>query len=364
MFDLPELFDMVLSVLSIQDLARCVLVNKQWCDAATPYLWRTISGLSSIQRRSVQRMVLEEFLRTQEHQEQHLRPEDVEQHLWRVQGPMKEEVNAEQKLSSNRPGLWRLAPWIRNLDNPQFIFYALKHTTTMHNVQQYLLYFLNQCVNVRTLDLDIMFPSELFCQVCMIIANSLAPNLRELSLRGPRNESFFGVSSRWYLYMISRCSFKLEKLTIYNDPHAGYIGDTASTKLPIVEVTFPGLKELIIDHCWSKDELPMWEWFWRGCANVERLELRACRILLANDLAVRIRDYLPKANSIVIQSAMHRKAVTILLSVCVGRWKSIRTHAALDLMSCKVLAAHCATLEQDFAPDPVHQSKTQGFDHD
>jgi hypothetical protein len=72
MFHLPELLDMVLSLLSTQDLARCALVNRQWCDAANPYLWRTISGLSSIQRKALQEMVLEDFLRAQEHQEQHL----------------------------------------------------------------------------------------------------------------------------------------------------------------------------------------------------------------------------------------------------------------------------------------------------
>ncbi|KAK3807528.1 MAG: hypothetical protein JOS17DRAFT_797097 [Linnemannia elongata] len=345
MLELPELLDMVLSLLSIQDLARCALVNKQWCDLATPLLWRTISGSSNIQRKALQRTVLEDILRIQEHQEQHLRLEDVEQHQWPGEGPIKGEVNAERKFSSCRPSLWRFAPWIRNLDNPQFIFYALKHTTTMDNVLEFLYHFLKQCTNVGMLTLDIVVPSEVFYQVCMIIADSLAPNLRELSLLGPRNGSCFGMSSRWYLYMISRCSIKLEKLTIYNDPYPGYIGDIVSNTLPIVEVTFPGLKELILDHCWSKDELSMWEWFWRGCGNVERLELRACRVNLAHDLAGRIRIWLPKVNSIVIKNTVHRKAVAPLLSACVGGWKNIRTYAALDPMSCTALATQCGTLE-------------------
>ncbi|KAF9312829.1 hypothetical protein BG003_005865, partial [Podila horticola] len=102
------------------------------------------------------------------------------------------------------------------------------------------------------------------------------------------------MSSRWYLYFISRCSSKLEKLTIYNDPLPGHIGDIVSEKLPIVDVKFLGLKELVLDHCWSKDELSMWDWFWRGCCNVERLELRTWRADLTHDMAARIRVYLPK----------------------------------------------------------------------
>ncbi|KAG0013505.1 hypothetical protein BGZ82_002114, partial [Podila clonocystis] len=215
----------------------------------------------------------------------------------------------------------------------------------MHHVQECLSHFLQQCVNVRTLTLDVIFPSEQFYRVCEIISESLAPNLRELSLHGPRNGSCFGMNSRWYLYIISRCSSKLEKLTIYNDPLPGYNGDYVSDKLPIAEVTFLGLKELVLDHCWNKDELSMWDWFWRGCCNVERLELRTWKADLTHDLAARIRLYLPKVNSVVVKHTMLWKAIAPLLSACVRGLKNIRMEATLDQMACEALAKHCATLE-------------------
>ncbi|KAF9324139.1 hypothetical protein BG006_000825 [Podila minutissima] len=309
MFDLPELLDMVFSVLSTQDLARCALVNKQWCDIATPHLWHTVSYLSGDRLKAFKRTVLEDFLRAQEYQDLRLKLEEAEQRRWPGQGSIKE-----------------LA-------------------TTKHTAEEFFSYFLKQCVNVRTLALDIVFPNELFYRVFKDIADNLAPNLRELSLKGPCDGSFFGTSSRWYLYFISRCSSNLEKLTIYSDPIPGYIADVGADLLPIADVKFPGLKELVLDHCWSKDELPMWDWFWKSCGNVERLELKTCRTDLTYDLAARIRTYLPKVNSIVFKDKMVRKAVTPLISACMGGWKTVRTQATLDRMSCKALVKHCGTLE-------------------
>ncbi|KFH70214.1 hypothetical protein MVEG_03065 [Podila verticillata NRRL 6337] len=206
-------------------------------------------------------------------------------------------------------------------------------------------YFLKQCVNVRVVTLNVDFPSEQFYRVCKTIANSLASNLKELSLQGPRNDSCFGMSSKWYLYIIPRCLSKLEKLTIYNDPLPGDNGDFVSEKPPIAEVKFLGLKELVLDHCWSKDELSMWDWLWRGCCNVERLELRTWSADLTYDLAARIRLYLPKFNSIVVKHMILWKAIAPLLSACAGGWKNIQLDATLDQMTCDALAKQCATLK-------------------
>ncbi|KAF9374167.1 hypothetical protein CPC16_001445, partial [Podila verticillata] len=215
----------------------------------------------------------------------------------------------------------------------------------MRHVQEFLGHFLKQCVNIRALSLDVVYPSDQFYRVCEIIANNLLPNLRELSLQGPRNGSCFGMNSRWYLYIVSRCSSKLEKLTIYNDPLPGYNDDFISDKFPIAEVKFLGLKELVLDHCWSKDELPMWDWFWRGCCNVERLELRTWRAELIHDLANRIRLYLPKVNSIVVKHTILWRAIGPLLSACAGGWKNIRLEGTMDQVGCDALAKQCATLE-------------------
>lgn len=103
--------------------------------------------------------------------------EDAEQCQWPGQGPIKGKFNAKQILSSCQSSLSKYAPWIRNLNNPQYIFHAPQLAMTMHTADEFFSHFLKQCVNVRTLTLDIVFPSTQFYCVYKVIANILAPNL-------------------------------------------------------------------------------------------------------------------------------------------------------------------------------------------
>ncbi|KAG0195602.1 hypothetical protein BGX33_002927, partial [Mortierella sp. NVP41] len=89
------------------------------------------------------------------------------------------------------------------------------------------------------------------------------------------------------------------KLTIYNDADGDFVDDIKSVKLPIAETTLSGLKELLPDHCWIKEEFSNWNWVWKNCSNVEGLELRTCGYDQIHDMAARIRTCLPKVNSLV-----------------------------------------------------------------
>ncbi|KAF8924649.1 hypothetical protein BGZ47_003777, partial [Haplosporangium gracile] len=153
------------------------------------------------------------------------------------------------------------------------------------------------------------------------------------------------MSSRWYLYVISRCSFKLEKLIIYNDADGYFVDDIESVKLPIADAKLSGLKELVLDHCLIKEELSSWNWVWESCSNVERLELRTCGYDQIHDMAARIRTCLPRINSLVYKGDMLNVVPASLLSACIGGWKHIRIDATLDRSSSKALAKHCTTLE-------------------
>lgn len=186
-------------------------------------------------------------------------------------------------------------PSIRNLNKPHFLFSELNRIA---KEKVLLFHFLKKYINVRVLTLDISFVQ---CydndRLFKLVVSSLAPKLRELCLLGSSDDSISGMSSRRYRYVISRCSFNLEKLTIYNDASGDFIDDIKSVKLPIAEETLSGLKELVLDHCWSKEKLPNWNWVWKSCSNVERLELRTCGADKIHDMAARIRTCLPKQYS-------------------------------------------------------------------
>lgn len=61
------------------------------------------------------------------------------------------------------------------------------------------------------------------------------------------------MSSRWFLYVISRCSFKLEKLAIKSAPLVDLVDDTETfLKLPIPDTNLSGLNELVLDYSWTR----------------------------------------------------------------------------------------------------------------
>lgn len=338
MFHIPELLDMVLSLLSIQDLARCVLVNRKWCDAAIPHLWRTIPLMKARPRKAFRRVVMKDYLQAQRHQEL----------PWPEPDLSKSEATADQRATARHSSLSSLSkygPWIRNLDNPQYFFDLLKPTKTMPGGKQLLPHFLKHCVEARMLTLNIDGGKhDYFYCFHKVVADSLAPNLRELYLRGLDCSSFW-MSSRWFLYVISRCSFKLEKLTIHRAPLADLVGDSESVMLPIAEAELSGLKELVLKDCWGNGELSSWNWFWKSCSNVERLELRNRFSVGMHKMAARMIVYLPKVNSLVSDHTLISGCPASLISACLGGWRHIRIGDLLYRTSCKALAEHCATLE-------------------
>ncbi|KAI8596983.1 hypothetical protein EDD21DRAFT_407953 [Dissophora ornata] len=292
MFELPELLDVVLSLLSIQDLARCTLVNKQWYDATIPHLWHTTLPLwpAPWSKSSFQEIVLGDYMQAQSHQE----------HPWPKQDLFKSGVNAGRKVPAYQSSLSKYGPWIRNLYRPQSLFKELKSTKTMPGQKELLSHFLKHCVGARVLTLDIDWDErDRFNCLHKVVADSIAPNLRELRLCVSSSSI---MNSRWCLYIMSQCSSRLEKLVIWNAEESYHLGHIDTDKLTVATGTLCGLKELVVDHCWYKEDASSCDWFWRSCGNVKRLEL--------------------------------------------GKgWKNVRTDVSLDPLACAALLKHCGTLE-------------------
>ncbi|KAF8926591.1 hypothetical protein BGZ58_011061 [Dissophora ornata] len=64
-----------------------------------------------------------------------------------------------------------------------------------------------------------------------------------------------------------------KKLVIWNAEESYHLGHIDTDKLTVATGTLCGLKELVVDHCWYKEDASSCDWFWRSCGNVKRLEL-------------------------------------------------------------------------------------------
>ncbi|KAG0355624.1 hypothetical protein BGZ54_001066 [Gamsiella multidivaricata] len=213
----------------------------------------------------------------------------------------------------------------------------------MPGQKELLSHFLKHCVGVRVLSLNIDWDErDRFNCLHKVVADSIAPNLRELRLCVSSSSI---MDSRWCLYIMSQCSSRLEKLVIRNAEKSYYLGHIDPDRLPVATGTLCGLKELVLDHCWYKEDASSWDWFWRSCGNVERLELGKWSRLLMDDMEARIRDYLPNVDSIVFKDKRNSQAIAPLLSACTRGWKNVRTDVSLDPLACAALIKHCDTLE-------------------
>ncbi|KAF9131845.1 hypothetical protein BGW39_001233 [Mortierella sp. 14UC] len=109
------------------------------------------------------------------------------------------------------------------------------------------------------------------------------------------------MNSIWYLYIISRCSSQLQKLTIYNKARQGYVGGIDPDKLPIAVTTLDGLKELVLDYYWNKDELSRGWKFIRTDATLDRL---SCEALTPSDDAIDGEDYRYECLKMALESGL------------------------------------------------------------
>lgn len=343
MIDVPELLAMVLSHLSTRDLARCMLVNKQWCDASTRLLWHTISCFGAHQK-ILQRMVLEDYLQARKILGGS-RNVEFKKKKPPCQGVFKIEVSAEPRVWPYQSSLLKYGPFIKHIENPQDLFHGWKLDSAMPSENELLSHFVKYCVNIQQLTLDICHQSDESHRIIKGIAGYLAPHLRGLSMR-----CWFSHKSgeELYLHIISRCSPKLEKLEIYDRSRPVLFGDVnlkASEKGAISDIALSGLKELVLDQSYSTGDLSSWDCFWKSCGNVERLELRSLRHEMTDHMVSRIRDYLPKLNSIVLEDMPHQ-AILPLLSDCRESLKYIQTDVPLTQDSSAAVAKHCPSLEE------------------
>lgn len=299
MLHIPELFLMVLKLLSMHDLARCVLVNKQRRDASVPILWHTIS-FAGVCRKTLQGMVREDYLQAQELPEES-RNDELTKNLPPSQGLIKIKVNVEPRVRLHQSSLSKYGPCIRNIENPQHLFHGLKLNSAMPSEQELLSRFLKHCIDIQELSLDTFDESDESRHNFKFIADCIAPNLRRLSMR---NWLSYKSSSELYLYIISRCPPQLKKLDICDGRQPGFFGDVELTELENIAragIMLSGLKELVLDRGYSKDEISSWDCFWKSCGNVERRDLKRWRHDMTDHMASRIRNCLPKVNSIVFE---------------------------------------------------------------
>ncbi|KAG0241083.1 hypothetical protein B0O80DRAFT_451386 [Mortierella sp. GBAus27b] len=352
MLGIPELNEVICLQLDPGDLAQCSRVNKTWHSAVTPYLWRDIAWLdwhaSDTQRRAFRQLVVDDFRYEQRH------------------GIQDQDLGLEPSSTHPQSILAKYRPWVQSLPNPIIVLQLPGDTqqSTEPTVDELVLYLFKHfgTANIPHFSLEYAkFGTDDLKQSMEVILPRVLHLSVQASYRGKRGE----LSKLKYL--LDQCSTTLEKLTLdvyfsYDDGLDVYIGYdkdfNQDEELETAEPTeWTSLKELHLrprDCVGSPQPSTFWNWVYRRCGQVERIEVSGFRRGATISIAENMLAHMPKLNEITIGSIHGRDSSTIkedrvasLLSGSRNGWKSVRLAGAsrLGKYALEALAKHFSTLE-------------------
>ncbi|KAF9360625.1 hypothetical protein BGX26_008463 [Mortierella sp. AD094] len=353
MFDIPELDDIVCLQLRRNDLSQCARVNKKWHDVVTPYLWRDISHIPFVsQQKAFRRVVLDDYLDDQEHQQSQEEDHSLKQHI-------------QKRSSPSLSPLAKYGPCIRTIPEPARLLEYLRSTGQAEEpaTHDLLCHLLKHCsaIEVQHLRLygDVLQSNHLM----RTVADFILPHARSVLIR----TAYGAPVQSWRLkYLLARCSSKLEELTldlVVSDTEDGRDGEEEHEE---EEVSNAGAqpKYLRLLRCGDKsDSKAFWSSLWRRCVYVERLEV--CDIAdIVQSLAEGMLSHMPNLSRIDLGSEtfcykdddgydvyymeLMDEHVATLLSSSRRGWKAVqmRSSASFGEASTAALANHFPTLEE------------------
>ncbi|KAG0227579.1 hypothetical protein B0O80DRAFT_499598 [Mortierella sp. GBAus27b] len=360
MLAIPELNDLICCHLSPHDLAQCSRVDKTWHSTVLPYLWRDLSSLdnsSDTQRRAFRKLVLDDVL----YQKQHA-----------IQD---QDLGLENSSTYTQPILAKYRPWVQLLPNPIRLLQSPDDTEQSvaeqsvaeqePTVDRLLLHLLDQFCTAQIshflLDYGGFGLNDLEQSMLEVIVPRVLHLSVQASYRGKRGEL-----SR-LRHLLARCSTTLEKLSLevyykYDDAISVYIGydedfDEDLEPETIEPIEWTSLKEFHIRPLGCVGTVQpskFWEWVYKRCGQVERLEVSAFRRGASSSIRDNIFKYMPNATEITIGSIYGRDSSTIkedrvanLLSGSQKGWKMVRLAgvARFGVYALKALEKHFLTLE-------------------
>ncbi|KAF9957863.1 hypothetical protein BGZ65_001826 [Modicella reniformis] len=347
MFGLPELDNMICRELSQHDLAQCVRVNRKWHMAVIPYLWRDIRCGEQLKRReALRRMVLEDYLYEQQHQQTMEEKDEssVEEHT-------------QTPLSSLSPLARKYGPCIRMLPGPiELLGYfhsprgptGIQQSSTQRDKESaqllHHLYKHSPAIQVPHLYLNRL--ESLPHNVVRTIAEFVIFRVHFLTLGG--------VLHNWKSkFLLDRCSNALEELTL-RDRIASDEDNNGQEEQQQQCKTWESLEELTLEWCRDNSvSKSFWSWLCRRCCHVKRLKASKLQGI-AQSLANGMLTYMPNLSEITLGSGVSGildltdDDVAALLSGSRNGWKVVKVEYSAEFgdASGKALKKHSPTLEE------------------
>ncbi|KAF9362534.1 hypothetical protein BGX34_005983 [Mortierella sp. NVP85] len=362
MFGIPELDNMLCSLLTRHDLAQCARVNTKWYTAIVPSLWRDLSclnGSSNTQQQAFRTLVYEDYLHEKQQDELHGGKHGTE-----------EPTQARPQFLAT---LTRYIPWIGLLPDLDNLF-------TPHNsIQQQgllsesskslaekvlLLHLVNRCRHARLSHFCLYYDSygSDFDQEIM---SFVLPRVRHLSVQAKYHDEFGGI--RKLHHLLNQCSTTLMKLTLNIDfqyTNEWNIKALAEQDFSDVEGAatpeeWLHLKELVLNlwGCFGAlQPSKFWSWLFQRCGRVETLKVSNIRPGPEVFIAEAALANMPNLVHITLgQDVMHDRIgyliedhqVATLLRGSRRGWKSVRLKnlTRFKSLSMEALGRDFATLE-------------------
>ncbi|KAK3811073.1 MAG: hypothetical protein J3Q66DRAFT_404459 [Benniella sp.] len=337
MLDLPELLKKVFQRLDRHDLTQCAQVNKQWHALTIPHIWSDLTCVCSndARRETFRRIVLEDYLQENGHEEEPPQPSALSNygHLVRL---LPSPVDLESTLRSQAS--------TQQCDGP-----------TTHDLLFYLFKRLSKA-RIESFRYELKDPEP--DEMKSLLAYTL-PRLRSLYIewlqRGTLSELIKFKS------ILNQCATTLESLDVdINILHADDLLDMEDEAMEDESICWTSLKDLTLRHntdAWDTGTL--WSWMWKRCSQVERLHVRkidqstpslvqAMSAYMHNLQEIIIGDYIFVEWDWTMDDEMKDDIVAALISGSSRGWKSVsvRSTAVLGRETMKALALHYSTLEE------------------
>ncbi|KAG0246308.1 hypothetical protein B0O80DRAFT_499632 [Mortierella sp. GBAus27b] len=333
MFGLFELDELICRQLSRQDLTQCARVNREWHSITIPILWR---DLQWVQYRTgswhlFRNMILEDYRQLQEEE-------------FGIQS------STHATSSHPLPALTKYGTFVRHLPSPDWILRTNgQGTNDTPEALELLRHLFSRCpaMDFKSLFLDSFYLDSDDC--LRIMTQYALPCVRALSIQTSVGHP---LEARRFRHLLSHCSSKLEQLTLHvHVYHSG--GDGNECQDHDKPKHWERLKKLVLLQCDDTSESKgVWSWLWRGCGQVESLEVKQVEDILQS-LRDGMLNHMPNLDTVwlgrvlVSNRLMTDNTIATILSGGRKGWRDVRVRPGerFEKASMKALASHFSTLE-------------------
>ncbi|KAF9348911.1 hypothetical protein BGX34_002166, partial [Mortierella sp. NVP85] len=204
MFGITELDELVFQQLGRHELAQCVRVDRKWHEVAVPFLWSDLACLENLpwdHRQTFSRLVLEDYLRVQQHRKLKEGGQDMGQHT----SPISNLAKYGRYVRLLAP-MWDLLALLETNTMAQLALVRQKERPTCHEL---FLHLFDNCPMAKVSALYYGYHSRLPSDLSPAIIERVLPRVLDLEIRTRMNSA---MKVRPLMELLDHCSSTLVTL--------------------------------------------------------------------------------------------------------------------------------------------------------